>query len=1149
MNISRARRASILLSAMLLGWGLSTAGHAALVPLADAPVFDINTVKPNIMFTLDNSGSMQETSVPDSMGGNVGRRCYKNHIANALYFNPGSTATPLQYDPPKSHNGTTTFSLPNVPFTAAPWDGYRTNAIWRDNTGGGWVNSTAPVNLSNMFRADYDYTSGHQASDGRQGAYYMRYTGTTPAVPVAGVCYADASYTRVDVTSEPAAVQQNFANWFSYYRSRMQAVKAAAGIAFSFLDNDFRIGFHTILNQTGTFRNVLDFAGTNRQNWYTTFYGVTPTNNTPLRASHIRVGEYFRTGVMGGQTGSLDPLTLSCQKNFHLLSTDGYWNEPDPTFAPGDVDGTVPPLPVPVAGLTPGAPWPNLYRQNAAAPVSPAIRVPTLSDVATYYWATDLRPSGAKSTNNVKVSLADPATWQHVSLSAISIAAQGTLPFNPKDASIGEKTLTDIKNGVLVWPHPTNLQPTTIDDLWHATVNSRGNYFNVSSPQDLAEALTKALNAFTEDSGTAAGAALANSNLGASGASNVTFVPSYTSGSWTGELTAQLLDPDTGLVINDNLWKHSAKLATQVAGNGWDTSRRLLTRADSTVVPLRLNSLTVTQKSALGAATVTAPFTTSEQQAVLNYLRGDSANEDTTVATSRKYRARALRLGDIVASEPAAVDVPIEPYADSYNPGYQAFKAANATRTPMVYFGANDGFVHAVNGEAASANAGKEVWGYMPGSLFRNDDTGIASLTYRLNDAPPKKFAHRFFVDASPFVRDVDFSRTSQSASSPTPVPAASVQPDWRSVMIIGMGKGGKSYTAFDITTPPSASASESSLATSGLVLWEFTDPDMGFTYGNPLIVKTQRYGWVAVLPGGYNNSTGPNPGKGIVFVVDVKTGTLLHKFVTPDGSAASPLGLAHIEAFVPDVTDYVANEIYGGDLFGNVWRFNIGGTAAFTASGIKFATVKDANGAAQPITTYPVPYADPITGARFVAVGTGKLLDAPDLLDLQQQTLYNFRDGTVFSPDVPATPLTRANLTAVSRATAVANVPLTAKGWYQDLVASSGERIIKAPDAPFGTLIAFSITPSSDPCVPAAFGTAYARQGSSGNSVINPAGTTFLGGVGSNPFVGSRVVKLKSGKPEIQILDSEGKISTLKDIKLPGGFQGTVVNYREIIE
>jgi type IV pilus assembly protein PilY1 len=1188
MNRSNFVQKTLFVALAALSASCAVTVGAAVTVLTDTPPLDVSTVKSNFMFTLDNSGSMQETSVPDTMNANGLRPCYKNSTANAVYFDPKAT-----YAPPKNYVGATdtTTDFPNVAFNNAPWDGFNTNASWRSNTGAGWVTTTLPVDLRTNFRADYEYNSTHQAVNPRRGAFYTVYnptppfTATKPAAQVSGECHDDAAYTEVDVTTASAAVQQNFANWFSYFRSRMLTMKSAAGLAFSDLDTQkYRVGFHTINNFGATFLNVLDFKGAARQDWYTRLYSQTPSGGTPSRAAHIRIGEYFfGNGAAAGLPGAIDPIQQSCQVNSHFLSTDGFWNESNPAFNPrniGNVDNLVPALPSPITDLTTGTVWPRPYREDPAPPVAPAINSPTLTDIATYYWATDLRPA---MVNNVP-TISDPANWQHLVLYGVSIAARGSLPFS-KELTVNPITKAKLKRTVTeqtlydlgptpatpptadnpytprVWPHPTNNTPTAIDDLWHATVNSRGLFLNADSAKELTEALSALLSKAGSSAGTATGAALGNANLSIAGADNITYVPSYVAGPWTGDLIAKRLDPATGLVTGADIWKHSTILDAQTAGNGWDVSRRILTTANGAVVPLRLSLLTAAQRTALGSPLTVAPRTTSEQEAVLNYLRGDSVNEDLTVETSFKFRPRITRLGDIVDSEPVAVTVPIENYSDSFNPGYQAFKAANALRTPMVYFGANDGLLHAVNGAASTGDAGKEVWSYMPSFLFRTDATGVIGLTYKPADLAPKKFTHRFYVNGSPFVRDVDFARTSKDKNNPSPNPVPPIPAtttDWRSVLVTGLGKGGKGYVALDVTTPPDNAVDELALSKSGRVLWEFTDPDMGFTYGTPLIFKTRRFGWVTALASGYNNVTGPNAGKGIVYIVDIKTGTLLHKFITPEGSATDPIGLANIEAFAPDSTDYTATEIYGGDLLGNVWRFDITAdsvaASAYPTSGVKFAQVRDAANQPQPITTYPVPYVDPITATRFVAVGTGKLLDVSDITNSQRQTIYNFRDGTVFEPKKTGLPLNRSVLQEVARSTNVANLSTAAPdGWFQELVAEPNkpsERIIKPPEAPFGVLITYTITPSTDVCDPGAFGTAYARTGLSGDNVISPGTQTFLGGsAGSPQYVGSRVVKLTGGTPRVQVLDSRGNITTLDRISFPGGFQGTVVNYREIIE
>ena len=122
----------------------------------------------------------------------------------------------------------------------------------------------------------------------------------------------------------------NFANWYAFYRTRIQSMKAASGIAFSALDQNSRVGFHTLWENSTLFTNVKDFTSANKQTWLTNVYKVNPNGGTPLPDAMWRVGELFAGNLAGsglpGATDPLDPVTGKCQPNFHLLSTDGYWN-------------------------------------------------------------------------------------------------------------------------------------------------------------------------------------------------------------------------------------------------------------------------------------------------------------------------------------------------------------------------------------------------------------------------------------------------------------------------------------------------------------------------------------------------------------------------------------------------------------------------------------------------------------------------------------------------------------------------------------------------------------------------------------------------------------------------------------------------------
>ena len=128
----------------------------------------------------------------------------------------------------------------------------------------------------------------------------------------------------------------NFANWYAYYRTRMQMMKSSAGRAFVSLGNDYRVGFVTLNpgnNPSGQspsgyeYVPVSDFDATHKSTWYTRFYGIDPNSGTPLREALSRVGRYY-AGITSGINSSMtdDPMQYSCQQNISILTTDGFWN-------------------------------------------------------------------------------------------------------------------------------------------------------------------------------------------------------------------------------------------------------------------------------------------------------------------------------------------------------------------------------------------------------------------------------------------------------------------------------------------------------------------------------------------------------------------------------------------------------------------------------------------------------------------------------------------------------------------------------------------------------------------------------------------------------------------------------------------------------
>lgn len=149
----------------------------------------------------------------------------------------------------------------------------------------------------------------------------------------------------------------NYANWFTYYRTRMQLMKTAASNAFSTLDtaadvldgkSKYRLGFMTINNNNGAdFVNLDEFKTSQKGAWYDKLVKAKPNNSTPLRDALADAGRIYAGKLNGASFNGVtvtDPLQYSCQRNYTIMSTDGYWNggagyKLDGTTSVGNQDG------------------------------------------------------------------------------------------------------------------------------------------------------------------------------------------------------------------------------------------------------------------------------------------------------------------------------------------------------------------------------------------------------------------------------------------------------------------------------------------------------------------------------------------------------------------------------------------------------------------------------------------------------------------------------------------------------------------------------------------------------------------------------------------------------------------------------------------
>jgi type IV pilus assembly protein PilY1 len=603
-------------------------------------------------------------------------------------------------------------------------------------------------------------------------------------------------------------------------------------------------------------------------------------------------------------------------------------------------------------------------------------------------------------------------------------------------------------------------------------------------------------------------------------AGELSFSALYNSATWTSVITASTLTFNGGAPTLQQSWVSSATLQSQLSGTGnWQapfngsTGRNVATWNGSSGVAFEFASLSSTQKAALLPSYSSGPTAATAEANYLAYLRGDQTNEvgSTVSGSTKSLRARTLLLGDIVDADLTTVGTPGMTYSEANNPGYTAFTTQWTTTAPrptMVYAGANDGMLHGFVG-----SSGLEQFAYVPSALFQGP-TGTPLLNGLVALGNPS-FSHHFYVDATPGAFDLDFTVTNGTTTD------TAGSANWHTLLIGGLGKGGASYYAIDVTNP-AAMTSESAVASK--VLWEFTDSTMGYSFATPIVVKTVQYGWVVILTSGYDNADG----YGYLYIVNPTNGALLQRIQTPKSSS----GLTQASAYVQDYTNYTADSVYVGDLNGQLWRFNLTAAAGNYPAPTQIATLTDASGNAQPITSAPLIEIHPTTRQRYVLFGTGQLLSSTDVSSTQLQTFYAIIDGTAGAFNSVTAPTLRGNLKAVTDVTAGITVPSGFNGWYFDLPA--GDRVVSAAVAYNGVVAFNALAMSTDPCSPQGSSAVYALNYATGLSVLNSTSTSS-----TTP---SAYVSFTSAVNNLQFVSNNGTVELIAGTSGPAVTSGPAI-------
>ncbi len=970
------------------------------------------------------------------------------------------------------------------------------------------------------------------------------YGGRFNRTDCAGVALGNCTYTEE---------LQNFANWYSYNRTRMLFMKTGAGRVFSTLDDRYRVGFLTInALDSNKYLKIDKFTAGQKQAWYQTFYKQTPGSGTPLREALSRVGRHY-AGVTTGINSFMpeDPVQYSCQQNFALLTTDGYWNGNQGLTTTGTAilnqDNVNAGFSTRAAGAFDGA-------LAGTASASTLGSSNTLADVAMYYYKTDLRTSGLVAKDNVPTSAKDTAPHQHMVTFTLGLGLDGLMTYRSDYETATSGDLVKIKNGdpsgcswtagACNWPQAIGNDPSALDDLWHAAVNGRGLYFSAKDPTSLQSGLTNALSSIQSITASAAASATSTPNI--TPTDNFIYSSTYRTVKWDGEVVAEKIDPISGNLLPGVVWAAGALLDARVAASS-DTRTIHTFDAAAVPTPTKLKpflyaNLTAAEKAFFdnkcAALPQCPPMNPSKQNDVntgnnlVNWLRGQTQHE---TAPKDLYRDRDHVLGDTVNAKPAFVGKPNLLFGDAVTPDYGSFKTANLSRQSVLFIPANDGLLHAFNGDT-----GQELWAYVP-RIVTPDLHKLASTKYDIG--------HRYYVDGSPSTMDVFIGGA------------------WKTILVGGLNLGGRGYYALDITDPANPKGLWE--ICSDATLCNISDPDLGFTFGQAVITKRPSDGkWVVIVTSGYNNVT-PGDGRGHLYVLDAATGAILSKVTTGVGDIITPSGFAKIAGFAVNfAVDNTTTFIYGGDLLGNVWRYDM---TSLIPTVQRIGQVNDASIPPKPqsITTRPeiTRFASPAPSFNVVYVATGRFLGASDLQDpatlvppenrAYQQSVYGFKDtgadlGNLRQPGAKLVQQFLTVIDATSRSVSTNPVDwATQNGWYVDLNPlndSPGERVNIDMQLVKGALLLVTNEPNSEPCSSGGDSFLYQFDYQSGSYIASAPGQLVGTKLGSALTAGFVVYRLPSGQLKFTGIDVTGKKLTGGVNPGAGGVIGKRVSWRELI-
>ncbi|MBA0265449.1 pilus assembly protein [Stenotrophomonas maltophilia] len=879
------------------------------------------------------------------------------------------------------------------------------------------------------------------------------------------------------------AAMQSFANWFSLYRTRREALIGAATNALYDTTN-LRVGWFRINGQ----RPVTMFNMTTeseRARLLGEIIGeMRASSSTPNRSAADYLGKQFQRTDEGA------PVLLACQKNAGMLFTDGYINESENKTLMKDL-------------------------------VAPYYKGPLVEDLD-----NSSVPVPAECSSSSPDPSLDCNKKLHMNFYGVTLGTLGK--------EFGVKYLPDPKRPWVLSPDPyvvkpnfptttQDLKPEAVDELWNAVYDTRGEMVNATRPGEITAAMRRIISNVAQGATPSGSRSLTGARIGVGSLSVEPFYEATNNGTdWYGRLHAYSLkvDESTRRIVSEEAWEASAKMPAAASRRirFWRNGELVdFTGSNVSLANLCDKSSVMYPGMLICSASELEGLATNSATAVA-YLRGDTTNEK---RSGGKLRDRTTVLGDIITSTPA-LSSPLDDYGFRRLPGAMGTSYADYMVTKrndrryMVYAAANDGMLHAFDGGMGAdgemdSDGGKELFAYIPSTSLGH--MGNLLLPNDPTNQNVQRFQHRYYVDGP-----VTISDTYSGGS-------------WTTSLVGTAGAGGRSVFALDVSDP-------ASFGGTGSLLWEISDlnasldedvrSNIGYVLGKPVIVPMKNsdgsVGFRAIFGNGYESKSG----KAVLFVVDMAAGNtptirMIEAVESGTDLPAGSNGLGNI--VVVDrwggagqnerVRDGLADTVYGADKRGAVWKFDLRADAAPTVPLFTTDTHVDRSDKRtyrQPITGGLTVTTGPSGGVMLI-FGTGSFSYYGDENDAAVQALYGINDVETGQPSAT---LTSANLRPFAaqfengvRTLLPGTVPALSRGWTVTL--SNKERAVGNPRIVSGVVFMPTYIPSeAKGCSVDGANWVFGLQAGSGEAAMSQV--RFGAPDGTSPGAGTAGVPLETG-------------------------------------